>query len=108
MSRLLTLTLELIVLVICFLVSVGVSSYACSVTNRTIIDSSLSDCSPTTPSIFKSETNRITFSDGDFDNILTYGFGLCGSPSISGSFTKCYPEFKAPTTGRLALAPIKT
>jgi hypothetical protein len=98
-SRLLTLIVEVLFLAICFLVSAAVSSYACSVTNRTIIESSLDDCSPPTGLIYKLETNRITFSDGDFDNVQAFGLGRCGSPSISGSFTKCYPEFNTPTTG---------
>ena len=99
MSRLLALTLEVLLLGVCFLLSAAVSSYACSVTNRTIIQSSLDDCSPPSGWIYKLETNRITFSDGDFDNVQVYGLGHCGSPSISGSFTKCYPEFNTPTTG---------
>jgi hypothetical protein len=99
MSRLLTLTLEVFVLFICFLLSAAASSYACSVTNRTIIESSLDDCSPSSPTIYKTETNRITFSDGDFDNVQTYGLGRCASPSVSGNFTKCYPQFNTPTIG---------
>src|SRR2546423_163540 len=98
MPRLLSLTLEVFVLIICFLLSAAIISYACSVTDRTIISSSLNDCSPSYLSIYKTETNRITFSDGDFDNVQTYGLGHCGSPSVSGSFTKCYPEFNTPTT----------
>lgn len=99
MSRLFAFTLEVFLLVICFLLSAAVSSYACSVTNRTIIESTLNDCSPSFLSIYKAEVNRITFSDGDFDNVQAYGFGHCGSPSVSGSFTKCYPEFNTPTSG---------
>jgi hypothetical protein len=99
MSRLFTVTLEVFLLIVCFLLSAAVSSYACSVTNRYIIEFTLNDCSPNFPSIYKAETNQITFSDNDFDNVQTYGFGHCGSPSISGSFTKCYPLFHAPTTG---------
>jgi hypothetical protein len=99
MSRLVALTFELLLLGGCFLVSAAVSSYACSVTNRTIIESSLDDCSPPSGAIYKLETNRITFSDGDFDNVEAYGLGHCGSPSVSGTFTKCYPEFNTPTTG---------
>jgi len=88
MSKLLTLTLEVFVLVVCFLLSAAVVSFACSVTNRTIIESHLDDCSPNGSSqIYKTETNQITFSDGDFDNVQTYGLGHCGSPSVSGSFT---------------------
>src|SRR5215213_1465284 len=87
-------------LVVCFLLSAAVVSFACSVTNRTIIESHLNDCSPSGSSqIYKTETNQITFSDGDFDNVQTYGLGHCGSPSVSGSFTKCYPAFNTPTTG---------
>jgi hypothetical protein len=89
MSRLFALTLEIVLLVVCFLISVAVSSYACSVTDRSIIKTTLTDCSqsPYYPSIYKAELNRITFSDGDFDNVQTYGFGHCGSPSMSGSWT---------------------
>ena len=100
MSKLLTLTLEVVLLVVCFLLSAAAVSFACSVTNRTIIESHLDDCSPSGSSqIYKTETDQITFSDGDFDNVQTYGLGHCGSPSVSGSFTKCYPAFNTPTTG---------
>lgn len=101
MSRLFALTLEVLLLFVCFLISAAVSSYACSVTNRTIIESTLIDCSqsPYYPTIYKAEVNRITFSDGDFDNVQVWGLGHCGSPSISGSWTKCYPQFSTPTTG---------
>lgn len=101
MSRLLTLTLEVTLLFSCFVLSAAISSYACTVTNRSIIESGLNDCSqdPYYPGVYKTETNRITFSDGDFDNVQTYGLGHCASPSISGSWTKCYPEFNTPTTG---------
>lgn len=100
MSKLLTLSLEVFLLVVCFLLSAAVVSFACSVTNRSIIESHLDDCSPSGSSqIYKTETNQITFSDGDFDNVQTYGLGHCGSPSVSGSFTKCYPAFNTPTTG---------
>ena len=99
MSRLFTLTVEVLFLATCFLVSAAVSSYACSVTNRTIIEAALNDCSPSFLAIYKWENNRITFSDGDFDNVQAFGLGRCGSPLISGSFTKCYPEFNTPTTG---------
>lgn len=101
MSRLLTLTLEVSLLAACFLLSAAITAYACSVTNRTIIESTLNDCKedPFFPIVFKAEVNRITFSDGDFDNVQVYGFGSCGSPSISGSWTKCYPQFNTPVEG---------
>ncbi|HEX5835536.1 MAG TPA: hypothetical protein VFY34_16855, partial [Pyrinomonadaceae bacterium] len=70
MSRLLAVMLDVLLLGVCFLLSAAVSSYACSVTDRTIIESSLDDCSPPSGWIYKLETNRITFSDGDFDNTL--------------------------------------
>jgi hypothetical protein len=99
MSKLFTVTLEIFLLVVCFLLSAIVISYACSVTNRTIVAQSLEDCSPTSPTIYKTETNRITFSDGDFDNAETYGLGRCDSATAPGTFTKCYPAFNTPTTG---------
>lgn len=70
MSRFLAVMLDVLLLGVCFLLSAAVSSYACSVTDRTIIESSLDDCSPPSGWIYKLETNRITFSDGDFDNTL--------------------------------------
>lgn len=100
MSRFLTYALELFVLAICFLVSATISSYACSVTQRQITASSLTDCTadPHQPNVTKQESNRITFSDGDFDNVNVIGLGKCGSATF-GPWTKCYPDFNTPTTG---------
>lgn len=100
MSRLVIAALQVSLCIICFAASATISSYACSVTNREIIDSHLDDCVTVNSVlvIYKTETNKITFSDGDFDNLQTYGFGQCKSPSISGSQVKCYPAFNSPNT----------
>ncbi len=102
MSKLFTLTLEVSLLVICFLLATVITAYTCSVTNRTIVESTLNDCveNPYYPLIYKAELNRITFSDGDFDNVQAFGLGSCDKPSVSGSWTKCYPQFNSPTTGQ--------
>jgi hypothetical protein len=78
MSRMLTLTLKASILAACFLLAAVITAYACSVTNRTIIESNLNDCKeePYFPVIHKYELNRITFSDGDFDNVPVYGLVL--------------------------------
>ena len=98
MSRFVIVVLQISLCVFCFAVSVTVSSYACSVTKREIIESHIDDCVSVNSvlMIYKTELNRITFSDGDFDNVQTYGWGQCNSPSIAGSQVKCYPDFNAP------------
>lgn len=97
MSRLVIVVLQILLCIICFSVSVAVSSFACSVTNREIIAFKVEECVPfnSTLLIYKTETNKITFSDGDFDNVDTFGLGNCASPSI-GSQVKCYPDFNTP------------
>lgn len=106
MSRILTHVLEVFILAVVFAISATISSFACSVTNRQIINTHIEECVTVTVfgttipnAIYKKEVNRITFSDGDFDNVEVAGWGFCGSPSITGSSVKCYPEFHTPTTG---------
>jgi hypothetical protein len=98
MSRLVIVGLQISLCIISFAASLTITSYACSVTNRQIIEQHLDDCvqSGSILIIYKTETNRITFSDGDFDNVQTYGLGQCKSPSVSGSQVKCYPDFNTP------------
>jgi len=100
MARLSTRVLEVFLLVVIFAISATITAIACSVTNRQVISSTYQECVTIlgTPNmIYKSELNKITFSDGDFDNINVYGFGSCGTPSISGSQLKCAPAFFTPT-----------
>lgn len=74
-----------------------ISSYACSVTDVSLVNTELDDCVESSKTgIWKKTTTRVTFSDGDFDNLEAIGIGTCGSPSVSGSWTKCYPTFNAP------------
>jgi len=98
MTRLFARVLEVFLLAVIFTISAIVTSIACSVTSRVITSSSYNDCSPIGTIIYKLEENKITFSDGDFDNIQVYGLGSCAYPSISGSQKKCAPAFNTPTT----------
>lgn len=108
MARLFTRVLELFLLVVIFVIAATISSVACSVTNVLLLPfphSGYIDCTATTPGIYKQETKRITFSDGDFDNVQLYGLGSCRSPSISGSLLKCPPDFLTPNPSAACSVP---
>ena len=81
MARLSTRVLEVFLLVVIFAISATITAIACSVTNRQVISSTYQECVTIlgTPNmIYKSELNKITFSDGDFDNINVYGLVVVG------------------------------
>lgn len=69
MSRFLTRALQALVLASIFIASATITSHTCSVTNRQIVQQSINECYGTNQWIYKYELNRITFSDGDFDNV---------------------------------------
>lgn len=95
MSRFLARVFQVIVLVALFITWATVTSYTCSVKKRTILSQNINECYGANQLIYKYELNKITFSDGDFDNVETYGLGRCGSPTV-GSQVKCYPSFNTP------------
>lgn len=97
MPRFLARALQALVLVSIFIASATITSHTCSVTNRQIIQQNINECVGTPQWIYKYELNRITFSDGDFDNVEVVGVGRCGTPSI-GSQVKCYPSFNTPNS----------
>lgn len=96
MRPLFTRMVQILALVVIFIASATITSYTCSVTNRSILEQTIWECVVIQGDpnwIYKLELNRITFSDGDFDNIEVFGLGRCGSPSVSGNPIKCYPQF---------------
>jgi len=106
MTRLYTRVLPILALVAIFTLSATIGALSCSVTEWHTISGYYLECvtvniggSSIPNVIYKTQTDRVTFSDGDFDNVESYGIGGCGSPSISGSSVKCAPEFNWPTTG---------
>lgn len=71
-TRLFTRVLEVLLLAVIFTFSMTLTSLTCSVTNRQIIESTYQECITVLgipDNIYKMEKNRITFSDGDFDNV---------------------------------------
>jgi hypothetical protein len=109
MARLFTRVLEVFLLVVIFVISATISSIACHVTNRQIIQGDYRECVTLlgVPNmIYKFERNKVTFSDGDFDTLDVAGVGRCGSPTF-GAQVKCWPYFQ-PEPTQIACVPAES
>jgi hypothetical protein len=99
MARPTARVLQLFLLFVVFTMCATITSFTCSVVSREILTqySTYADCGPNGSWIYKMETNKITFSDGDFDNVQAYAIGHCAYPSISGDKVSVLPHSYPPT-----------
>ena len=95
-SRFLRWSVEGLILLVVFALSVSIAAFACGVTGR-VYTTSINENCPESSIILKFENNSITFSDFHIETIDTAGVGMCGQPTFSSEVTKCYPEFHTPT-----------